>query len=969
MPLSVSYGGVAQPDVAAMHWNGDFYRCYVWTDYQSNAIGTACYVMHDQGQWELLWHRKLVFVADAHSRPQVMARHTTGEFLLYFVAHTNPSTNELYLFSIDVDSLSTSPNWTQEFSIAMNASWLFSVDMLDDGTWLLAYHTVTGNISLSRRTLPLVAAWAVTHTETPVRCLAVYGSASNGTAMLAYEQAATGGDIRLHRRDAADGANPATTTPYSSSTAEVYRIGMCRSNTIDTALVAEITPDTASPDNRGLYYMHIRNSSGAALGTTHHTPWLTMLSRPFSWTPPGVSQRRVYCLAGFKSRLAAPNEWSQTHAFYVDLHADRWDASSFTIVTATPVSNVMLGSAVSVYATDNHLSHVSRHAPHGPALRTKTAAALQWTRITKRNKQLEPNNPMVVGAQFYLQDPWIAHDGGDAIAGDSDTFDDGPYPYTQFQTVPVARGLAVCGGTPALYDGVHVPEIGFCWWPEILSLTESGGGSLSTTGNYKYVAVYEWSDDQGQMHRSAPSLAASITLTSTNRTVNLQIMTQSLTLKTHERYEGGVGKHITIKVYRTTNGGSLFYAVTNYEAPVNNFASSYTVNHVDSLSDAEIQNNELLSLQLRDGVWVPLENWQPPASQAIAVWKNRLWLASGDELWYSHEVLPDAGGVIEAAPEFNPVNVFRLDDGGPVVAMASLDYAMVVFKSDRIHMLYGQGNDRIGIGSDLDSKRIGYGIGCVCSRSVVVGKDGVFFQSEKGIYLLNRSEELVYIGAGIEDFVRACGNVRSAVVNDDNHQLRIVASRKDNTAQYVFVFDYLFNMWMTTILPGPTDAVVDGVQWRGYESDNPIAVLRENGDILLERFDATPYVDGNAPELTESTIPMKIETTWLNFAGVDGFGRCRSIMVHAQRKNSCTIKIKLAYDHNAYDAQDEHTITLTEDVPIRVRPRRQKFSSIKVLITDEDESQKLENISISGLAFDLRPRTGHRRVSTSQIAR
>lgn len=82
----------------------------------------------------------------------------------------------------------------------------------------------------------------------------------------------------------------------------------------------------------------------------------------------------------------------------------------------------------------------------------------------------------------------------------------------------IGNGLEVSGGIVSLYDGTTVAELGFNVYPEIEDIAKSIQGGIAP-GNYDYKVVYEWVDNFGQTHRSAPSIPAAI---------NNSVVTQNL---------------------------------------------------------------------------------------------------------------------------------------------------------------------------------------------------------------------------------------------------------------------------------------------------------------------------------------------------------------------------------------------------------------------------------------------------------
>jgi len=77
----------------------------------------------------------------------------------------------------------------------------------------------------------------------------------------------------------------------------------------------------------------------------------------------------------------------------------------------------------------------------------------------------------------------------------------------------IAGALHFTGGQLWMYDGVKPVEHNFQVWPEdVAGTTANSGGALSAQ-EYFYQFCYEWTDNQGNLHRSAPSIPLSLTAT------------------------------------------------------------------------------------------------------------------------------------------------------------------------------------------------------------------------------------------------------------------------------------------------------------------------------------------------------------------------------------------------------------------------------------------------------------------------
>lgn len=80
----------------------------------------------------------------------------------------------------------------------------------------------------------------------------------------------------------------------------------------------------------------------------------------------------------------------------------------------------------------------------------------------------------------------------------------------------IADVLNLTGGQLWMYDGVKPVEQGFNVWPENVASTSAASGGALAPQKYYYVFTYEWTDNQGKLHRSAPSIPLLVDNTKTN---------------------------------------------------------------------------------------------------------------------------------------------------------------------------------------------------------------------------------------------------------------------------------------------------------------------------------------------------------------------------------------------------------------------------------------------------------------------
>ena len=150
-----------------------------------------------------------------------------------------------------------------------------------------------------------------------------------------------------------------------------------------------------------------------------------------------------------------------------------------------------------------------------------------------------------------------------------------------YQSVIQQDTLILNGGIVSQYDGAQITELGFSVDPDAVSLLgiTSGGGMVGTgTGNkFIYYITYEWTDGNGNLHQSAPSLAATVVFTSgTTNSVKVGWQPLSMTQKLN----------VTAKVWRTIANGTIAYLVT----AVQNVQTTWQT-YTDTSSDTFIVNS------------------------------------------------------------------------------------------------------------------------------------------------------------------------------------------------------------------------------------------------------------------------------------------------------------------------------------------------------------------------------------------
>jgi hypothetical protein len=404
---------------------------------------------------------------------------------------------------------------------------------------------------------------------------------------------------------------------------------------------------------------------------------------------------------------------------------------------------------------------------------------------------------------------------------------------SQFRSASINGGLYTVGGVVQSYDRKQYVEHGFLVYPEGIIPTPQGSGGSLSAGEYFYIATYEWVDNNGNRQVSNVSPAVSCTCVGSDSVV-VSVPTLRLTRKSN----------VQIHLYRTAANGLELNRVTSYTAPVFNDPTLDVILITDTVSDAYAAASGALYTQPLLLTSVPvIPNDAPPACSIIESYGDRLWLAGLDnpyQLWYSQQT------ILGAPAQFSSLLTINMDaDGGGITGLKRMDQELVIFKSNAIFYLTGQGPDATGQNSDYnDPVQVPTGgVGCTNAASIVLTPDGIMFDSGQGIYLLNRSLSISYIGAPVEAIYSTIGIIQSADLQPPQWVIFVTTSGTS------LVFDVLYGQWSTFT----NQESVDGDVWIGDDANH--VFVNADGQVFEQQ---AAFTDDGVPIVTSFT------TAWLD---------------------------------------------------------------------------------------------------------
>lgn len=432
-------------------------------------------------------------------------------------------------------------------------------------------------------------------------------------------------------------------------------------------------------------------------------------------------------------------------------------------------------------------------------------------------------------------------------------------------TSEIGNNLNLCGGFLWAYDGLKPVEQNFHVWPEDLLATPSGAGGSMSAQQYFYSVTYEWTDAQGNIHRSAPSVPLSALTASATSKVTLDIPTLRLTEKV-------TPQGVRIVIYRWSTAQQIYYQVTSITSPLMSDPSVDSVQYVDTQADADILGN--LILYTTGGV---VENIGPPPCSTSTLFKSRLFLVDAEDrslLWYSKQVLEKTP--VEMSDLFTifiAPTISAQGNTGPITALSAMDDKLIIFKRDAIYYVTGNGPDITGANNDFgEPVFITATVGCNNQQSIVFCPQGLLFESDKGRWLLGRDLSTSYLGAPVEIYNSAA--TASSINVPGTNQVRMTL---DNDV--TLMYDYYFNQWGTfTHIPAVSSTIYQGLH----------TYLNSLGQVFQENPGS--YLDGSSPVL------MKFTTAWMALAGLQGFQRAYFFYLLGQYASPHKLNVQVGYD-------------------------------------------------------------------------
>jgi hypothetical protein len=406
--------------------------------------------------------------------------------------------------------------------------------------------------------------------------------------------------------------------------------------------------------------------------------------------------------------------------------------------------------------------------------------------------------------------------------------------------------LVLNGGIVSQYDGSQVSELGFNIDPDAVSLISSATAGGLGVGTYEYFAVYSWTDANGNLHQSAPSLAASIVFTSgTTNSVEVGVAPLTLTQKSN----------VVINVYRTGPNGTIAYLVGSL------ISGSTWASFIDSNSfDAGISVSP--SLYTQGGAI--LENIAPPPAMVLWTNNNRLWAIDSESPETNIEPSKTASSGSGIAFSTGQLTVVIDSKYGEISGASPMDEKTVILKENGLGFFVGDAANDAGGGSTINGFQfIPSDAGCSNSNSVVLYPGGILFRASnnKGIYQVSRGAQVSYFGQDVEAYNSQ--DIRSSFINPNKNQIRFLTSSGSS-----LVYDYVMN------------------QWGVFTNHAGLSADQFNGLYVYVRTDGSVYLENDSSFLDNTTpYAQSVLLQWIKSSSAQNYQRVRRVELLGDYQN------------------------------------------------------------------------------------
>lgn len=388
----------------------------------------------------------------------------------------------------------------------------------------------------------------------------------------------------------------------------------------------------------------------------------------------------------------------------------------------------------------------------------------------------------------------------------------------------------IAAALPVQWDGQSIVEIGSpLHTPKLIVDTTGGTGPTYAAGVYSFIAVQQWVDGAGLLHRSSPSNIQTLTLAGTEKLLADTTLPDSFRDGNHQ-------PGLDVIIYATEANGTSYHALTCSEESV----TGSGLRRYSNVGLPDISRAQIYSLGTAGEELTPQP---PPPLRDIAIIGSRAWGIDAEvptRLVYSKMRISGIGF------EWHPALEINFPSGsGELLAIRELEGLPIVFTSNAIFQIAGEGPDNTGGGGYFGSPVRIATRGCDNAKSVVTTPAGIMWQDGEDMLLLSSGGLKVFPNISIP------GQIVGAVVLRNEDEVVFTIDSIADRLVYNYVTDK-FTVWdnQTFTL---NSSMVAQLPW-----DREVALLYAPANTTVYKIDGATV---------GSAASMSWETDWIYLCG------------------------------------------------------------------------------------------------------
>ena len=423
-------------------------------------------------------------------------------------------------------------------------------------------------------------------------------------------------------------------------------------------------------------------------------------------------------------------------------------------------------------------------------------------------------------------------------------------------------GAIIAAALPAHWDGAEVTEFSPLHQPRVYVDTTGGTGVSLDAGTYQFRVIVSWKDSTGEIVRSLPSPAMTIT----------QSGAQSPKLWAYAptSMKNGIRQErLSVQVYATLADGNVFYAQDYVASSIGN--DYWVFDYIDQPTSGYL--NPLI--YSTGSATSPLANECPGAIWDVACVGHRLWMINAENRSEALYTKPKESGI---RFEWNYVNTIPFPaSAGKLMAVADANGTPLFLTSTGLYQVAGEGPDANNQGQQFSKPFLVGTTNCTDRNSVVTTPVGVMWRSGNRFALFSGGSVRLFDVGGAA--VSRC----FGVAHFRDYQ---------EVAWYGDYETYVYNYGRDRWTLWDSSALLDS---------QPIVAATQVpvSQCVLMASNSGSTISLQNPDSTSTTAQIGMATGWVTLGGPQDDVILRDLIIYAERGGAHGLSVEIQLDYGA----------------------------------------------------------------------